>query len=68
MKNTMTKVPKMTRAHFQYLAGLMAEMQPTARGPEWFQWANTVDGMAIALTWTNDNFNKAAFKAACGKV
>lgn len=65
----MTKAPKMTRAHFKYLAGLMAEIQPTEpQSPEWFQWAGTVDAMAIALTWTNDNFDKAAFKAACGKV
>lgn len=65
----MVKAPKMTRAHFKYLAGLMAEIQPDpCQLAEYDQWAGTVDAMAIALTWTNDNFDKAAFKAACGKV
>ena len=59
----------MTRAHFKYLAGLMAEIRPSmTHDEEYRQWAYTVDAMAVALTWTNDNFDKAAFKAACGKV
>lgn len=60
----------MTRAHFKYLAGLMADIQPDPMLDvlEYQQWEQTVNAMAIALTWTNDNFDKAKFKVACGKV
>lgn len=65
----MVKAPKMTKAHFKYLAGLMVEIQPDpSHVAEYNQWVQTVRGMAIALTWTNDNFDKAEFKAACGDV
>lgn len=66
MKNT-TKIPKMSRAHFKYLAGLMAEIRPSPTYlEEYNQWVHTVRALAIALTWTNDNFDKAAFMTACG--
>ena len=63
----MTKAPKMSRAHFKYLAGLMAEVRPAdSHADELRQWEHTVQAMAVALTWTNDNFDKGAFTAACG--
>jgi hypothetical protein len=66
----MTKIPKMTRAHFQYLAGLLNEIQPdhTLYPVEHDQWEHTVRAMGIALTWTNDSFNKGKFYDACGGI
>lgn len=64
----MTKAPKMSRAHFKFLAGLLAEIEPidpfdTA---EHNQWAHTVRSLAVALTWTNDSFDRTKFEEACG--
>lgn len=66
--NKTPKIPKMSRSHFKYLAGLMADIRPDATLDvlEYQQWEHTVNSMAIALTWTNDNFDRFAFKAACG--
>jgi hypothetical protein len=63
----MTKIPKMTKAQFEYIAGLMAEIRPNySHSAEYDQWEQTVKAMAIAFTWTNDNFDRAKFGEACG--
>jgi hypothetical protein len=62
-----TKHPKMTKAHFEYLAGLMNEIRPTpTHSSEYDQWERTVLAMGIALTWTNPNFDRYKFAEACG--
>ena len=61
----MTKAPKMTKAHFKFLAGLMAEIEPSRDVYAHDQWAQTVKAMGLALTWTNDNFDRIKFEAAC---
>jgi hypothetical protein len=62
----MTKAPKMSRAHFKFLAGLLAEIEPTGAPVEHNQWAHTVRSLAVALTWTNDQFDRSKFEEACG--
>ncbi len=63
----MTKIPKMTKAHFEYLAGLMAEIRPNySHSAEYDQWEHTVKALAIALTWTNDNFDRVKFAERAG--
>lgn len=62
----MTKAPKMTKAHFKFLAGLMAEIEPAGDTIEHDQWVQTVKAMGIALTWTNPNFDRIKFAEACG--
>ena len=65
----MVKTPKMTRAHFKYLAALMAVSRPCPTLlAEYDQWLRSVEEMAIALSWTNDTFDKAKFVTACGAV
>ncbi len=63
----MTKIPKMTKAQFEYLAGLMAEIRPTiTHSAEYDQWEHTVKALTIALTWTNDNFDRVKFAERAG--
>ncbi len=62
----MTNAPKMTKAHFNFLAGLMAEIEPAHDTIEHEQWAQTVKAMGIALTWTNPMFDRTKFVAECG--
>ena len=62
----MTKAPKMTKAHFKFLAGLMAEIEPASDTIEHDQWLQTVKAMTLALTWTNPTFDQTKFIDECG--
>jgi hypothetical protein len=59
-------MPKMTRAHFQLLADIFAEVRPSSViSDEYDQWAQTVEKFATRLKATNPNFQAGRFVDAC---
>lgn len=60
--------PQFTRRDFQFIADILAELQPNPDlfPPEYHQWKATVQSFANHLAACNTRFDKTRFLSACG--
>ena len=70
----MTSTPKMSKSHYEFLAGILLETRPNPTpDPDdvttlayFDQWAAMVDTLAVRLKVTNPQFNVDRFRTAAG--